>query len=468
MSEQADARVDPERQVWVPWTRRKFLGTTGLAVAGLGAGALLEACGGGSSSQGTSSTPSSKVPQARSGASIRLLQWVHFVPAADNEFMRQCNEFGSKFGVKVAVERITADQLQTKTAAAVEASSGPDIIQMQYGWPHLYASQCEDVTNDVNILKQKLGAVASVNDAFCKVDGVYRAVPFTIVPNAFTYRTDYFQKAGITSWPKTWDDFTQAAGKLKSAGVPPISQTDGHAYGDSLTMWNPVLWSFGGREVNADGKTVAINSKETRNAIKWAQKTVQAGFVVHPEWLDPDNNQAYHADRISATLNGASIYIREKVEFHHFDKVSDNGVVPAGPKGLFTMNLIFNHAVMKYSPEKETARALLLYLMEKDNYLKYTKVAGGYNAGPYASFDNDPVFFGPDADPKMKTFQQVVKPGKWPGWPAPPSKQTAQAQTQYVTADMFAKSLQNNGTGDLESAVKEAESRLKAIFERPS
>jgi multiple sugar transport system substrate-binding protein len=466
MSEQADGRVDPERQVWLPWTRRKFLGTAGLAVAALGAGPLLEACGGGSS-QGTTSTPSAKVPQAKSGASIRLLQWVHFVPAADAEFIRQCNEFGSKFGVKVAVERITADQLQTKTAAAVEAGSGPDIIQMQYGWPHLYTSQSEDVTNDVNILKQKLGAVAQVNDAFCKVDGVYRAVPFTIVPNAFTYRTDYFQKAGVASWPKTWDEFTQAAAKLKAIDRP-ISQTDGHAYGDSLTMWNPVLWSFGGREVNSDGKTVAINSKETRNAIRWAQKAVQAGFVVHPEWLDPDNNQAYHADRISATLNGASIYIREKVEFHRFDKVSDNGVVPAGPKGLFTMNLIFNHAVMKYSPEKETARALLLYLMEKDNYLKYTKVAGGYNAGPYAAFDSDPVFFGPDADPKMKSFQQVVKPGKWPGWPAPPSKQTAQAQTQYITADMFAKSLQNNGTGDLESAVKEAESRLKAIFERPS
>jgi hypothetical protein len=33
---------------------------------------------------------------------------------------------------------------------------------------------------------------------------------------------------------------------------------------------------------------------------------------------------------------------------------------------------------------------------------------------------------------------------------------------------MFGKSLQNNGTGDAESAVKEAESRLKAIFERPA
>jgi ABC-type glycerol-3-phosphate transport system substrate-binding protein len=132
------------------------------------------------------------------------------------------------------------------------------------------------------------------------------------------------------------------------------------------------------------------------------------------------------------------------------------------------MNLIFNHAVMSYSQEKDTAKALILYLMDKTNYFKYTAIAGGYNAGPFAAFDNDPVFFGPNADPKMKAFQQVVKPGKWPGWPAPPSKQTAQAQTQYIVADMFAKSLQNNGSGDVESAVKEAESRLQAIFSRPS
>src|SRR5437660_3535321 len=421
------------------WSRRKFLQTAGVAVATIAFPEVLISCG----SQSTS-TPVATVPKPRKGASIRLLQWTSFVKQADAEFKRQAAEWGAANGVTVAIETVTGDQLQPKTAAAVEANSGPDIIQMQYGWPHLNTNSCVDVTNDVNTLIGKLGKPDPVNEAYCKVDGVWRAMPYTIVPNAWSYRTDYFTQAGVTSFPATWDELTIAAGKLKTTGKP-ISQTDGHAYGDSLTMWNPVLWGFGGKEVNADGKTVAINSQETRNAIKWAQKAVQAGFVVHPEWLDPDNNQAYHADRVSATLNGASIYIREKVEFHRFDKVSDNGVVPAGPKGLFTMNLIFNHAVMKYSPEKETARALLLYLMDKDNYLKYTKVAGGYNAGPYAAFDNDPVFFGPDADPKMKSFQQVVKPGKWPGWPAPPSKQTAQAQTQYITADMFAKSLQNNG-----------------------
>lgn len=446
---------DPERALW---DRRRFLKAAGLLVAGASSIPLLDACG--TTDQVASSTT---VPKPRKGASIRLLQWVSFVKAADTEFIRQCKEFGDKYGVTVAVETITADQLQAKTAAAVEAKSGPDIIQMQYAWPHLYTSQCDDVTNEVNILKQKIGKPLEVNDAFCKVDGTYRAIPYAVVPNAWSYRTDYFKSAGISEFPKTWDDFAAAAAKLKSANLPPISQTDGHAYGDSLSMWNPVLWSFGGKEAKSDGKTIAIDSKETRAAIQWAQNAVKGGLVVHPEWLDPDNNQAYHANRISATLNGASIYIREKVEFKHFDQVTDNAAVPGGPKGVYTMNLIFNHAVMKYSPERETAKALLLYLMDKDNYLKWTDAAVGYDAGPWDGFKNDPVF---GKDPKMKAFADVVPTGKWPGWPAPPSKATAQAQTQYIVADMFAQAIDGSKTTD--QAVKEASDKLNAIFSRPS
>jgi multiple sugar transport system substrate-binding protein len=440
------------------WSRRKFLQTAGVAVATIAFPEIIISCG-----PQSNPTPVAVIPKPRKGASIRLLQWTSFVKPADAEFVRQATEWGDANGVTVAVERVTGDQLQPKTAAAVEANSGPDIIQMQYAWPHLYTNSCVDLTNDVNILIGKLGKPDPVNEAYCKVDGVWRAMPYTIVPNAWSYRTDYFTQAGVTDFPKTWDDLTNVAGKLKATGKP-ISQTDGHAYGDSLTMWNPVLWGFGGKEVNADGKTVAINSQETRNAIKWAQGAVKAGFVVHPEWLDPDNNQAYHADRISGTLNGASIYIREKIEFHHYTDVTNNAPMPAGPKGTFAMNLIFNHAVMKWSPDAETARAMLLHLMDKDQYMKWTTIAGGYNAGPFDAFHNDPVFA---SDPKLKAFQDVVAPGKWPGWPALPSKKTAQAQTQFIVADMFAKALANGGTGDVEAAITAAETSLKAIFERP-
>jgi len=120
--------------------------------------------------------------------------------------------------------------------------------------------------------------------------------------------------------------------------------------------------------------------------------------------------------------------------------------------------------VMKWSPDAETAKAMLLALMEKDQYMKWTTIAAGYNAGPFDAFHGDPVF---SSDPKLKAFQDVVAPGKWPGWPAMPSKKTAQAQTQYIVADMFAKALATGGTGDIEAAVRAAETSLKAIFERP-
>src|SRR5260370_31044082 len=163
-------------------------------------------------------------------------------------------------------------------------------------------------------------------------------------------------------------------------------------------MGTAVLWGFGGKEVNSDGKTVAINSQETRNAIKWAQGAVKAGFVVHPEWLDPDNNQAYHADRVSGTLNGASIYIREKVEFHHYTDVTNNAPMPAGPQGTFAMNLIFNHVLMKWSPDAETARATPLYLMVKDQNPKWKMITSGYNAHPVDTLHNNPAF---TTDPQL-------------------------------------------------------------------
>ena len=59
-----------------------------------------------------------------------------------------------------------------------------------------------------------------------------------------------------------------------------------------------------------------------------------------------------------------SIYLKEKLINHKYDQVTDNAAQPGGPKGLSTLNLIFNHAVMSWSPEQETARAFLLWAME--------------------------------------------------------------------------------------------------------
>ena len=466
MAEEPDFAFDPERSVWAPWTRRKFLGAVGLAAAGLAAGPLIDACGGSGGS--TAATPTAgAIPKPRAGAQIRLLQWNSFVPAADDEIRRQAKEFSDANNVQVTIETVTGDQLQPKTAAAVEAGSGPDIIQMQYGWPHLYDTACLDVTDVVNILKGKVNAINSVNDAFSKVNGKYLAVPYCQVPNAWTYRTDFWQQAGLGGFFTTWDELASNGKQLLSKNLPPIAVSLGHAYGDAITMWYPVLWDFGGREVSADGKHVTINSKETEDALKWATDTWRNKYISQNtlSWLDPDNNQAYHSGLITATLNGASIYIKEvytTATNHKYAAVSDNAPQPKGRLGTSTLNLVFNHAVMKWTREEETAKAFILYLMDSTNYTKWLNASVGYNAGPFKGLSSADIF---QKDTKLKPYLDVVATGRWPGWPAQPSKATAQSQVQFVIVDMFAKAVTS---GDAKGAIADAEQKLKRIYELPA
>jgi multiple sugar transport system substrate-binding protein len=452
---------------WMPvWDRREFLKQAGIAAGSLAVGpALLEACGG--SSTPTSTSTGAAIPKPRAGAKVQLLQWTSFVPAADDEIKRQAAEFSSANNVQVTIQTVSGDQLQPKTAAAVEAGSGPDIIQMQYGWPHLYDTACLDVSDMVSALKSQLGSVNSVNDAFCKVGSKYLAIPYCQVPNAWSYRTDLWSAGGLSSFFTTWDELAADGKQLKAKSQPPIAVSLGHAYGDAITMWYPVLWDFGGREVSTDGKKVTINSKETLAAVNWAIDTWKNGYISQNtlSWLDPDNNQAYHSGLITATLNGASIYIKETYTTatnHKYAPVTDNASMPKGPQGLETLNLIFNHAIMKWTPEADTAKAFIAYLMQPVNYTKWLNASVGYNAGPFQKTAGADIF---TTDKKLKPFQDVVGTGKWPGWPSQPSKATAQSQVQFVIVDMFAKAVTSN---DAKGAIADAEQKLKRIYETPA
>ena len=452
---------------WMPvWDRREFLKQAGIAAGSLAVGpALLEACGG--SSTPTSTSTGAAIPKPRAGAKVQLLQWTSFVPAADDEIKRQAAEFSSANNVTVTIQTVSGDQLQPKTAAAVEAGSGPDIIQMQYGWPHLYDTACLDVSDMVSALKSQLGSVNSVNDAFCKVGSKYLAIPYCQVPNAWSYRTDLWSAAGLSNYFTSWDELAADGKQLKDKGQPPIAVSLGHAYGDAITMWYPVLWDFGGREVSPDGKKVTINSKETLAAVNWAINTWKSGYISQNtlSWLDPDNNQAYHSGLITATLNGASIYIKETYTTatnHKYAPVTNNAAMPKGPSGLETLNLIFNHAIMKWTPEADTAKAFIAYLMQQDNYTKWLNASVGYNAGPFQKLASADIF---NTDKKLKPFLDVVGTGKWPGWPAQPSKATAQSQVQFVIVDMFAKACTS---GDAKTAIADAEQKLKRIYETPA
>src|SRR5258708_11910577 len=129
------------------------------------------------------------------------------------------------------------------------------------------------------------------------------------VGGMIVYRKSWFEEIGLSKFPETWEQYREAGKKLKAAGHP-IGQTLGHTFGDAPTFAYPYLWSWGGKEVESDGKTVALNSKETIESVKFMTDFYKDA---HDEgglaWDDTNNNRAFLSGTISATLNGASIYI---------------------------------------------------------------------------------------------------------------------------------------------------------------
>jgi len=58
--------------------------------------------------------------------------------------------------------------------------------------------------------------------------GTTKTIPYQPFVFAVMYNKDHFQKAGITSLPKTWDEFLAVCGKLKAVGITPLTVDDAY------------------------------------------------------------------------------------------------------------------------------------------------------------------------------------------------------------------------------------------------
>ena len=125
-----------------------------------------------------------------------------------------------------------------------------------------------------------------------------------------TYREDLFKKASLKV-PDTWEDLYTVGKELKKMGNPvgiPIAQNY-----DSISTAGPVLWSFGGMEVDKDGKTVRINSPATVQTVEWYKKMYKD--CMEPEvlsWSDASNNESIQQGKAGWIHNPVSAYIVAK------------------------------------------------------------------------------------------------------------------------------------------------------------
>jgi multiple sugar transport system substrate-binding protein len=393
------------------------------------------------------------------GVTLSVLQWSSFIPDADPFFKKQIEEdFMKNTGAVVNIEFVNANDIQPKTAASIQGGQGPDIIGMRENWAHIYAESEVDVSDLAEALKQRVGEFYPGLDAHSKVNGKYLALPHDQGSNAVHWRKSWFKEAGADKYPATYDEWHEVGKKLKANGHP-YGQALGHSFGDPPTWCYPLVWAYGGREVDEQGK-VAINSPETIAAVKamkdnWAAAYDETGLA----WDDTGNNRAFLAEQISATNNGASIWwVAKKDQAPFFDDIGLD-LMPSGPKGRFLFGGGDYYAIMKYSKNVEAAKEFLRWSMSDAVWMPWFELNGSYVGG--VSVKHDAAAPWDKFPPIAQVFKEFGPNVRTIGWPGPPNEKAGLAWSKYILVDMFGKACQGDSP---EAAVAWAENELKQAY----
>jgi multiple sugar transport system substrate-binding protein len=410
---------------------------------------------------------SGRAPALAQDTTVHWLRWTDFVPASDvllkGKITQECKK---ATGITLKLESVNANDLQSRITSAIQSGTGADIIMAIGNWPQLYAESLADSSDLAEEIGNDQGGYYDVSRLVATVGGKWIGVPWTVGGGLVAYRKSWLEEVGHQTFPETWDGLREAGKKLKAKGRP-IGQTAGHTFGDAPSWWYPYLWSWGGKEVEADGKTVVLNSKETVDSIKfatafWKDACDEGGLA----WDDTNNNRAFLSNSISATNNGASIYIeaKRKPEAYQTEKGTPmwqdirHARIPKGPGGQFNLPFPFTDMLMGYSKNQKPAKEFLRWIHSKPIYGEWFASQQGYSCGATKAWEKDKVW---EADPVLLPFRDIPPFGRLAGHAGPPNRRAAEVVTKYIITDMYAKAIQGMPA---EEAAKWAHSEIVKAY----
>lgn len=420
------------------WSRRDFTKSTAALAAGTGLGIF----GG-------------VAPVFAKKREVHHVAWNNFIPPADDATKASAKAFEAATGIKVRFETINQNDLQAKAAAAIEGGAGPDILQLHWNHAHLYEGGLIDHSKIANL--DGGDSVYDFQKEAVTVNGVPRGIPYYSIGNIMAYRTDTYKELGIEI-PNTWDEYLAAGKKCKASGRP-FGQTLGHTLGDAPMFCYPLMWSFGGSEIDESGK-VAINSTATRASVAFMKEAWEAIYEEGGlSWDDGSNNRAFLSEQIHTTANGASIYFVARMK--GMDHIADNMshyMFPKGPGGQFATSVPLSFCIPKYSKNQDEAMEWIRYQLSADVYTNYIAVQKCFALPRKPGMEDHPVW---TSDPAVSVFATVPQYGRNFGWPGPFGRKASEVQAKYIIVDMYAKAVQG---ASIDEAVGWAEKELKNVY----
>lgn len=395
------------------------------------------------------------------GASLRLLRWSGFVKSDEEAWNASTKKFTDATGVGVTVEYITWEDVRPKAALAANLGTGPDIVMGWYDDPHIYPNSLIDVSDLAEGLGKRLGGWYDVARTYGYSQSQRRwiAVPIGCPVGCLNYRTSWVKEAGFDQFPNSLDGFMKLAKALKEKGHP-IGFPLGRAVGDGNVWTHWLLWSFGGKAVEQDSKTIAINQQGTWDALEYGKELYAQMAPGTGSWLDPNNNRAFLAGEISVTNNGISIYYAAKKDFPQIAEDLNHSPFPPGKSGKHTELHLFTQAfIFKHSAYPSAAKAYIDFMLDAAQANPWVEAMNGYVTPALKAYKQNPVW---TRDPKATPFRDGLDRALHNGFAGEPGQKAAAALADFIVLDMFADATANNMSA--KDAARRAETRLRRIY----
>lgn len=407
-----------------------------------------------------------KQPAARR-ETLKILQWSHFIPAYDRWFDGvYTKQWGEKNSLDVVVDHMASTEVPARGAAEVAARKGHDLF-LFLSPPAAYEAQVIDHRSVIDRVQKKYGKMIPLAErsTLNPKTGKYFAFSDSYVPDPGNYRIDLWEKVGFPKGPDTWDDLRTGGRKIKEQFGNPVGVGLSQEIDSSMAL-RAVLWSFGGAEQDENGR-VAINSKETIEALKYVRALYKEAMTPEVFTWDPSsNNRMILAGRASFICNAISV--TRTAERENPEMSRKIGLTPAlrGPVRRIAAEHVMNcYVVWKFAENPDAAQQFLVDLV--DYFADVFREGESYNFPSFPASLPDleqRIAHDPKADPpdKYRVLGSVLDWATNVGYPGFATAAIDEVFNTFVIPTMFGRVARDESSP--EEAVRAAEQEIRRIF----
>jgi ABC-type glycerol-3-phosphate transport system substrate-binding protein len=441
------------------FTRRDFMKSTALAT--------------------TATLAAPYVKGAYAAGRLTLGIWDHWVPNANDNMTKLCQEWGQKNNTEIQIDYLTSvgdKDIITATAEA-QAGGGHDIMTHRAWQVAVHRQKLEPLDDVMSALEKEAGQANVVANFLAKHDGHWYGVPTCTgsqVKPCCSRLDLYKQHTGLEldkifpagdrdqkltdTW--TWDTYLDTATKLKAAGFPvgnPLGQTS-----DAIDWVGALFRSYGAVMID-EKDNIKVNSDATRQVLEYAKKLAAQMPPDVFAWDDASNNRWLISGKGAGIMNPPSAWAVAKRDAPQVAAQCWTHDMPKGPQGRFVGALPIFFGVWQFSKNKQAAKDLILFLSKKDQARKFVEASVGYDLPSFTSYYDFDTW--KTVEPPKGTVYNYPPRGdeqvSVAAYPARPDV-AAQVYNQATMVKMIAKVSQ--GGESIDATIKWAERELEGYL----